>query len=288
MKRFLTGLIAALILLGVSAASAQIGTPICGALVGTTINCTTVTSTGQFLGAGSASSPGFAFSATPTSGWYRRSGGSMDYSYSGVGQASFNQDNGLYLIAAYPINWTSGVIGASADTGLSRVSAGVVGVGTGAAGSVAGALQAASLTANGLSSGRLPQISTGGLFIDSPDYIWGDTGSILTITIGRSGAKNGVVSLVGGSNNILFDTGVTNISGSGGIVKIGTGATGSFAGTLKLTTLQGGTSLTLDNAAAGTMTIGSNAVTPASTGTRYLCISTTGVVTSSALACSGT
>jgi hypothetical protein len=93
----------------------------------------------------------------------------------------------------------------------------------------------------------------------------------------------------GGTDYVFGSADDGNISRvSAGVLGIGTGSAGSFAGTLKLTTLQGGTTLTLNNASSGTLTFGSNAVTPASTGTRYLCISTAGVVTSSASACSGT
>lgn len=42
------------------------------------------------------------------------------------------------------------------------------------------------------------------------------------------------------------------------------------------------------NSSSGALKIGSTAVTPASTGTRFICIDTAGVITSSASACSGT
>lgn len=90
------------------------------------------------------------------------------------------------------------------------------------------------------------------------------------------------------------DTGLSRCAA--GTVCVGSGAAGSFGGILKLDTVQGGTiltlqgstALTINNSSSGTLTFGSNAVTPASTGTRYLCISTTGVITSSAAVCAGT
>jgi hypothetical protein len=113
-----------------------------------------------------------------------------------------------------------------------------------------------------------------------------------------------------GTYQILFDAAGVHLDGSKGYASsatgfgsaadvnmsriaastyaIGNGTAADFSGTLKLTTLQGGATLTLNNASSGTLTFGANAVTPASTGTRYLCISTAGVVTSSASACSGT
>ena len=83
------------------------------------------------------------------------------------------------------------------------------------------------------------------------------------------------------SNTVAF-TGIAS-----NVLALGNGGAGDFSGTLKLATLQGGTTLTLDNAASGSLTIGANAVTPASSGVRFLCIDTAGVITS-ATTCVGT
>lgn len=56
---------------------------------------------------------------------------------------------------------------------------------------------------------------------------------------------------------------------------------------LNLTSKGTGT-VSLNATGSGSLTFGSGVVAPAASGTRYLCISTTGVVTSSAAACSGT
>lgn len=107
------------------------------------------------------------------------------------------------------------------------------------------------------------------------------------------------------NNNALVDTGVqfvfTDQTSAAGflpfqILGTSTGAVNLFnvnkTGIVTLSTagtIKGGTTaLTLDNTSSGTLTFGSNAVTPASTGVRFLCISTAGVVSSSASACVGT
>ncbi len=53
-------------------------------------------------------------------------------------------------------------------------------------------------------------------------------------------------------------------------------------------TSKGSGTVTINATGSGSLTFGSGVVAPASSGTRYLCISTAGVVTSSAVVCSGT
>ena len=102
--------------------------------------------------------------------------------------------------------------------------------------------------------------------------------------------------LTAGAEVGTFDINLRN--GAGALVSvfqvIGGGAV-TLTGTLSATGTT--TAPTFDRASAAALTIGGTAtslvigaatVTPASSGTRYLCISTAGVVTSSASACSGT
>lgn len=75
-------------------------------------------------------------------------------------------------------------------------------------------------------------------------------------------------------------------------LKVGTTAQtlriyGTTSGTKYLSLSHDGTNPIIDSF-SGALKFGSTAVTPASSGTRYLCISTAGVITSSASACSGT
>lgn len=62
---------------------------------------------------------------------------------------------------------------------------------------------------------------------------------------------------------------------------------GTTTGNKYLILTHDGTNPTLDSS-SGALKIGATAVTPAASGTRFLCISTAGVVASSASACSGT
>ncbi|HLX21638.1 MAG TPA: hypothetical protein VKR23_15945 [Gaiellaceae bacterium] len=62
---------------------------------------------------------------------------------------------------------------------------------------------------------------------------------------------------------------------------------GNATGAKYLILTHDGTNPTIDSS-SGALKLGTTAVTPATTGTRFLCISTAGVVTSSASACSGT
>ena len=105
-----------------------------------------------------------------------------------------------------------------------------------------------------------------------------------------------IVSSTGGT--LYFDhKGITwrNYDTAGTVMTLG--QTGGLAVTGTLSATGTTTAPTFDRASAAALTIGGTAtslvigaatVTPASSGTRYLCISTAGVVTSSASACSGT
>jgi len=66
-----------------------------------------------------------------------RVGGIINMGYNGPAIVNIASNSGVFAL------------GASSDTGLSRISAGIIGVGTGAAGSTAGTLRAAALAAAG-------------------------------------------------------------------------------------------------------------------------------------------
>ena len=77
--------------------------------------------------------------------------------YAGTGSAPLKLGSGGVFAISSATNPTSG----ASDTGLSRISAGVIGVGTGAAGSIAGGIQLASI-AGGSTGGTLTLSNTAG------------------------------------------------------------------------------------------------------------------------------
>ena len=107
--------------------------------------------------------------------------------------------------SAAAINFGSSGI-ATPDAGLSRISAGVVGVGTGAQGSVAGSLQAKNITANGVivlanfTVAGLPSASTSGA---------GATAFVTDSTLGLS-AGLGLTVVGGGANKVPVYSDGTN------------------------------------------------------------------------------
>lgn len=68
----------------------------------------------------------------------------------------YNADQILTASSTGVFNWTSGVLSASADTSLSRISAGIIGVGTGAAASVAGQIRSAASVTTAVTVANLP------------------------------------------------------------------------------------------------------------------------------------
>ena len=115
-------------------------------------------------------------------------------------------------------------------------------------------------------------------------------------TAGVVGTEQGLVGSPTG-NNLAVYSAAANVTIWGGSVKSGEFSSTGLTVTGTLSTTGTTTAPTFDRASAAALTIGGTAtslvigaatVTPASSGTRYLCISTAGVVTSSASACSGT
>jgi len=70
------------------------------------------------------------------------------YFYAGAAALSTIIYSGMYMASTGFVGWTSGAVSSSADTGLSRISAGITGVGTGSPGSFAGGLKLTNLTIN--------------------------------------------------------------------------------------------------------------------------------------------
>ena len=135
-----------------------------GATIGT--NALAVTGTGAFSGPlliadGSAAAPGVAFSAQSGLGLYRVSSGTIGVSINGTHGYSFAGSN-FRAGSLGTIGFSSASAPSAAnDTTISRVSAGVFGVGTGAQGSIAGGLQAASLALGGATIGSNALAVTG-------------------------------------------------------------------------------------------------------------------------------
>lgn len=97
--------------------------------------------------AGNASNPGFSFTGQSNTGFFLDST-AIGVSSNGNYVATFNSA-ALSLASSTVLGWVSGSLNAASDTGLSRISAGVIGIGTGAAGSAAGTLNAAGYQAGG-------------------------------------------------------------------------------------------------------------------------------------------
>jgi hypothetical protein len=180
--------------------------------------------------------------------------------------------------------WTFTDTSSHASTNAFRILCGASGTTVCFRVSKGGALLADSLALN-LGGSTAFQISTSG---------FGFYGGIKQSGTGTlfGSAPTGMFGWGSGNGFSAFDTAISRISA--GIMALGNGTDGDKAGEFQTSTVSAQTfrglsnSVIINNTSSGTLTIGSNAVTPASSGTRYLCISTAGVVTSSASACSGT
>lgn len=101
---------------------------------------------------GSAAAVGYRFGARANYGIFFSSGsGTVSFSNNSTVEATMNA--GIVVRTGGLFSWSSGVPGTNAgDTAFSKISAGIVGVGTGAAGSVAGGIQLATLQASPVST----------------------------------------------------------------------------------------------------------------------------------------
>jgi hypothetical protein len=101
--------------------------------------------------AGSSGAPGITFAANPSIGIWHNFGslvleaasGGNTYFYNGTSSSGYLDANNNFIL---DIN---GTFNFNADTAISRVNAGILGVGTGASGSIAGNIQCASIALNG-------------------------------------------------------------------------------------------------------------------------------------------
>lgn len=111
------------------------------------------------------------------------------------------------------------------------------------------------------------------------------TAALATVSVIANSGNGGLVAYGGGftTSGAAIQDGVrlfSNSTSSGGLMM---GTIGANA-----TMLSTNNAVRLTITGAGALTFDSTMVSPAATGTRYLCISTAGVVTSSAAVCSGT
>lgn len=96
---------------------------------------------------GAAATPGIAFAGSTTTGLFQRTTNVMAFAANGVQMWETTTDQ-FKLRSAAAMGWSSSTTG-GADTAFTRVSAGVIGAGTGTAGSTAATLRAAALAAGG-------------------------------------------------------------------------------------------------------------------------------------------
>jgi hypothetical protein len=133
--------------LALSGNTSGTATFIAPAVAGTRTN-PIVISNGLSLPAGTQSLPPVTMGGSTNSGIWSRA--SSTIALVGNGSACLEVSTSGTTFAYMPANgtyqWTSNAISNSADTGLSRVSAGVVGIGTGGQASIAGSLQLNTIT----------------------------------------------------------------------------------------------------------------------------------------------
>lgn len=103
---------------------------------------------GVALPNGSDSAPSLHFSSDSSTGWYRNASNQWTWLANGGNKISLI-DGFARLGSTMSIVWSNGDSTNSADTGLSRISAGVVGVGTGAQGSTAGTIRSSYQSSDG-------------------------------------------------------------------------------------------------------------------------------------------
>lgn len=95
---------------------------------------------------GSSSAPAYSFTNETNTGWFLRSTGAfVSLSSQGTIKHELNP-NGFITLAGLGYLWSTDISGSNADTGLTRISSGLVGVGTGAAASFAGSIKLTNIT----------------------------------------------------------------------------------------------------------------------------------------------
>jgi hypothetical protein len=100
-----------------------------------------LSATKGLFGDGTAGAPSITLASIPTYGFFSLSG-NFALTIGGVARLEYLA-GGQQNKSDYGILWSSGTVNSASDTGITRLSAGVVAVGTGAQGSVAGSVDAA-------------------------------------------------------------------------------------------------------------------------------------------------
>ena len=135
-----------------------------------------VSKAGVVSGASSTTGPTYAFNANTNYGLGLNTGRWGIEIWTSGGLTVGIPTGGVYVNVDGVFSWNSAALstGVAADTGLSRISAGLIGVGTGAAGSFAGSLKLLNITATGniaLAAGTTalsPLTSTSGTNLTTP------------------------------------------------------------------------------------------------------------------------
>ncbi len=130
---------------------------------GLTYNSTTDTlTTGKAsIGVGTASLPSLYLSTDTTTGWYRDSADSWTWTYVTF-PAWRIRNTGMSLYTTWGIQWGAGDVVNTQDTGIFRLAAGVVSIGTGSFGSFAGRAKLTSTIHGAVAVGTLNAAPTVG------------------------------------------------------------------------------------------------------------------------------
>lgn len=135
--------------------------------------------------------------------------------------------NDLSIPSGSKLAWSSSILGFAVDTNLSRVSAGVVGVGTGAAGSTAGTVQATNYKFP--SNSNIAESSSTIYLQPAATGITQGVQAQSTITVGAGNDSTAILNFNGG-------TALSKVSA--GVIGVGTGASASTAGALVANSLR--------------------------------------------------
>jgi len=163
------------------------------------------------LANGSVTSPAVAPTSDPDTGFYWTNSGYWDFTSNGVAATEFgSRGDNIRLGSTGTIGFVSNVsplIG-SADTNLSRISAGVIGIGTGAPGSTAGGIS----TATGTFSGSVSVVP--GTAADTAKV--GGVLSTITTGVGNNGAgEDDLITYSVPANSLAVDGDYIEFSGAG-------------------------------------------------------------------------
>jgi hypothetical protein len=160
----------------------------CAASAGTLKDCTQA-----LLPLGSSGSVGLAFSGD-AAGWYRNA--SNQWTFQAGGTSRLSLFDSVVRIGNIPIGWSGVDSESSADTGVSRVSAGVLGIGNGTQGDVSGTASMTGL----IVAGSTVTYSGLGSATGTPDSVCLNTNTLkrnaaLTCTVSSRDFKTGIESL---------------------------------------------------------------------------------------------